>query len=113
MICVFKERDRVELSPSTHELRLRNNTLYLEPPLEFARARFFGQLHAVLAIVCAQNRISATRYEILNTRSSMNAHEQTYSSLLTRFNDATLERPFTLIEGKLVEVGQYVAKWLQ
>lgn len=32
---------------------------------------------------------------------------------LTRFPDATLERPFALIEGKVQQLKEYVAKWLQ
>jgi hypothetical protein len=32
---------------------------------------------------------------------------------LTRFGDATLERPFALIESKVQELRDYVAKWLQ
>ncbi|KAG8897185.1 hypothetical protein FRB99_008380, partial [Tulasnella sp. 403] len=32
---------------------------------------------------------------------------------LTQFNDGTLEKPFALIESKIQEVKDYVAKWLQ
>lgn len=32
---------------------------------------------------------------------------------LTRFPDATLERPFALIEDKVQQLKEYVAKWLQ
>ena len=32
---------------------------------------------------------------------------------MTRFGDATLEKPFALIETKVQQVKEYVAKWLQ
>ncbi len=40
-------------------------------------------------------------------------HRADYTSLLTRFQDVSLTRPFVLIEAKLAEVGSYVSKWLQ
>ncbi|KIJ32093.1 hypothetical protein M422DRAFT_185053 [Sphaerobolus stellatus SS14] len=39
--------------------------------------------------------------------------ETTYTSLLTRFDEPTLTRPFTLIESKVQQLKEYVAKWLQ
>jgi len=39
--------------------------------------------------------------------------ETTYTSLLTHFDDATLQRPFSLIENKVQQLKEYVAKWLQ
>ncbi|KXN85412.1 Dynein heavy chain, cytoplasmic [Leucoagaricus sp. SymC.cos] len=41
------------------------------------------------------------------------AVELTYVSLLTRFTDNALEKPFLLIESKIQQLKDYVAKWLQ
>ncbi|EPQ28904.1 uncharacterized protein PFL1_03705 [Pseudozyma flocculosa PF-1] len=106
--------NRVQLPPITHEIRIQNQVIFLDPPLENARAHWFRQLHEVLAVVCCLKRVKSSRYEIgLQMRGNDKASEQNYTSLLTRFEDDTLERPFVLIEAKLAEVGTYVAKWLQ
>ncbi|PWN49680.1 cytoplasmic dynein heavy chain 1 [Violaceomyces palustris] len=107
-------RDSIELEPIRHEVRIQNQVIFLDPPLQSARARWFRQLHEVLAVVCCLKRIQSSRYEIgLQMRNGEDAGEQSYTSLLTRFEDDTLEKPFLLIEAKLAEVGSYVAKWLQ
>ncbi|PWZ01334.1 cytoplasmic dynein heavy chain 1 [Testicularia cyperi] len=109
------QSDEVALTPITHEVRIQNQVIFLDPPLEHARASWFRQLHEVLSVVCCLRRVQSSRYEIgLQMRSnSQRPTEQDYTSLLTRFQDDSLERPFVLIEAKLAEVGSYVSKWLQ
>lgn len=107
-------RDQVELKSSTHEIRIQNQVIYLDPPLEHMRAGWFRQLHDVLAVVCGLTRAQSARYEMgRHLPGAAQISDPTYASLLTQFKDGTLEKPFTLIEQKLSEVGQYVEKWLQ
>ncbi|KAJ2798624.1 dynein heavy chain, partial [Coemansia helicoidea] len=53
-----------QLRPLVHELRIRNQVMFLDPPLEHARATWVQQLHGWLAAVCCQRRPQATRYEV-------------------------------------------------
>ncbi|KAJ2761490.1 dynein heavy chain, partial [Coemansia sp. BCRC 34490] len=54
-----------KLRPLVHELRIKNQIMYLDPPLENARASWIQQLHAWLAAICQQRRPQATRYEVV------------------------------------------------
>ncbi|KAE8214295.1 hypothetical protein CF327_g2298 [Tilletia walkeri] len=108
-----QQRDQIELKPVTHEIRIQNQVIFLDPPIEHARARWFSQLHEILGIICGLKRVQSSRYEIGLQVKALTASEQSYVSLLTRFDDGTLERLFTLIENKIAEVSRYVAKWLQ
>ncbi|KAJ2355534.1 dynein heavy chain, partial [Coemansia sp. RSA 2618] len=54
-----------QLRTLVHELRIKNQVMYLDPPLENARASWMQQLHAWLAAVCRQRRPQATRYEVV------------------------------------------------
>lgn len=47
-----------------HEISIRNQVIYLDPPLEFARASWFSQLHQWLGIVCKLQKLKASRYEM-------------------------------------------------
>ncbi|CBQ72614.1 Cytoplasmic dynein heavy chain 1 [Sporisorium reilianum SRZ2] len=106
--------DQVVLEPITHEVRIQNQVIFLDPPLENARASWFRQLHEVLSVVCCLMRVQSSRYEIgLQMCAKQSVAEHDYTSLLTRFQDDSLTRPFVLIEAKLAEVGGYVSKWLQ
>ncbi|KAL1952384.1 hypothetical protein VTO73DRAFT_1533 [Trametes versicolor] len=101
------------LAPIIHEIRIQNQVIFLDPPIEHARAVWVHQLHEWLGTVCRLKRIQSSRYEIGLQMQGHTATDVTYTSLLTRFPDTTLEKPFSLIEQKVQSLKQYVAKWLQ
>ncbi|THH07940.1 hypothetical protein EW145_g3047 [Phellinidium pouzarii] len=101
------------LKPIVHEIRIQNQVIFLDPPVEYARQTWVKQLHEWFAVVCRQRRIQSSRYEIGLQMQAGAISETTYTSLLTRFADNTLERPFILIENKVQQLKDYVAKWLQ
>ncbi|KAL1716082.1 dynein heavy chain [Schizophyllum commune] len=114
----FKEEKFLEgnmtIKPIVHEIRIQNQVIFLDPPIEYARASWIAQLHEWLGVVCRLRRIQSSRYEIGLQIAGANATETTYTSLLTRFPDnGVLERPFSLIEQKVQQLRDYVAKWLQ
>lgn len=70
------------IRPVTHEIRIRNQVIYLDPPIEHARADWYGQLQEWLGVVCCLKRIQSSRYEIglkIHTSSFEEAH---YTSLV-------------------------------
>ena len=92
------------------ELAMRNQVIYLDPPLEFARASWFMHLHEWLGIVCNLHKIKASRY-------SMNLNTTTKEEL--RFTElpsecaGMLQRVYISVEKKLGEISTYVDEWLQ
>ena len=137
------------VKPIVHEIRIQNQVIFLDPPIEYARQTWVRQLHdwigeagkyrvvtkylpEPLGVVCRLRRIQSSRYEIGLQMQSAAVSETTYTSLvwerlcdpsvlplidprqqLTRFTDNTLQRPFALIENKVQQLKEYVAKWLQ
>ncbi|KAI0932819.1 hypothetical protein AcW1_000166 [Taiwanofungus camphoratus] len=101
------------LKPIVHEIRIQNQVIFLDPPIEYARQTWIRQLHGWLGVVCRLRRIQSSRYEIGLQMQEATSAETTYTSLLTHFSDSTLERPFALIENKVQQLKDYVAKWLQ
>ncbi|EOO03106.1 putative dynein heavy chain protein [Phaeoacremonium minimum UCRPA7] len=102
--------DTPSMKRLVHEITMRNQVIYLDPPLEFARASWYLQLQEWLGIICNLKKVKATRYQMsLSTA----VHEE------ARFNDlpaectSMLSRVHGSIEKKLQEIGGYVDKWLQ
>ncbi|KAK4143340.1 dynein heavy chain, N-terminal region 1-domain-containing protein [Dichotomopilus funicola] len=93
-----------------HEITMRNQVIYLDPPLEFARASWFSQLQEWIGVVCNLKKIKATRYQM---SISTTVYEE------ARFNDlpsectSSLLRVQTSVENKISEISTYVDKWLQ
>ncbi|RXW16544.1 hypothetical protein EST38_g9308 [Candolleomyces aberdarensis] len=101
------------VKPIVHEIRIQNQVIFLDPPIEYARANWIKELHDWLGVVCRLRRIQSSRYEIGLQMQGSVLVETTYTSLLTQFPDTTLEKPFALIEQKVQQLTDYVAKWLQ
>ncbi|PVV04132.1 hypothetical protein BB560_001375 [Smittium megazygosporum] len=66
----------VTIKLQIHELRLINQQMYLEPPLEAARTSWIKQLHDYLSIVCLLPRPSASSYAGNSTDSKGNLFEK-------------------------------------
>ncbi|KAJ3049329.1 hypothetical protein HK097_009672, partial [Rhizophlyctis rosea] len=104
-------RDRPKLRVMVHEIKIRNQVMFLDPPIEEARMGWFEELHEWLANVCALRRITSTRYDMdLSAEGELQA---TYAQLLTRLPDNSLERAYELLEHKTRQVEDYVNIWLQ
>ncbi|KAJ4149826.1 dynein heavy chain [Fusarium falciforme] len=92
------------------ELAMRNQVIYLDPPLEFARASWFLHLHEWLGIVCNLRKIKATRYQMSLTTT---ANDEPRFTDLPSECAGLLQRVYVSVEKKLHEVSAYVDKWLQ
>ncbi|KAG8800414.1 hypothetical protein FRC16_002934 [Serendipita sp. 398] len=101
------------LEPIVHEIRIQNQVIFLDPPIEYARDTWIKQLHEWLGVICRLRRIRSSRYEIGLQMDEGSTIDLTYTFLLTRFTDGTLEKSFTLIENKVQQLRDYVSKWLQ
>ncbi|PVU91581.1 hypothetical protein BB561_004323 [Smittium simulii] len=50
------------IRPQIHELRISNQVMYVDPPLETARASWVKQLHEYLSVVCLLQRPQSSNY---------------------------------------------------
>lgn len=99
------------IEPFVHEVRIRNQVIYLDPPIEYARQDWLYQFQDTLSVVCDLSRVRASRYEIsLKVEES---DEQTMISLLSMLDDDVLPSTIRLIEARVTEVTAYVEKWLR
>lgn len=92
-----------------HELAMRNQVIYLEPPLEHARAGWFLHLHDWLGVVCNLPKLKATRYQMALAAKNDDAR---FTDLPMECADA-LSRVYVAMETKLRDINAYVDKWLQ
>lgn len=94
------------------EISMRNQVIYLDPPLEYARASWFSQLHDWLGIVCNLPKVKSSRYE-MNIDLSGSADTEARFTALPGSCTGHLSQVYTAVEYKLQNVGTYVDKWLQ
>ncbi|OAG20310.1 hypothetical protein CC77DRAFT_1020822 [Alternaria alternata] len=99
------------LARLTLEITMRNQVIYLSPPVEFARASWLEQLQQWLAIICTLQKIKASRYEIRLEATNDTSVSQ-FSDLPSRCTDSLIE-VYGAVEGKLRDISSYVDEWLQ
>ena len=104
-------RDLPKLEQLNHEITLRNQAIFLRPPLEHARAKLLEQLQAWLSVVGSLQKVKASRYE-LRLQTDVLDLDPGFSYLPGRCTDALAEVQ-AAVESKLSSVSEYVDKWLQ
>ncbi|KAF2083456.1 hypothetical protein K490DRAFT_51603 [Saccharata proteae CBS 121410] len=106
-----QKKYRPQLSHLIHEITMRNQLIYLDPPLEFARASWLDQLHEWLGVICRLQKIKSSRYE-MRIDVSNDLVGSRFSDLPSRCT-ASLTHVYGAVEDKIREVTVYVDKWLQ
>ena len=94
-----------------HEISMQNQTIFLDPPVDFARAEWIHHLHNWLGIACNLPLIRASRYEMKLDLSSR-LSTSTFSYLPSRCVDELLT-VYNCIESRVWTVSAYVEQWLQ
>ncbi|KAL8700215.1 MAG: hypothetical protein Q9224_001067, partial [Gallowayella concinna] len=110
-----KEQDSKEmpmLHQLTHEISMRNQLIYLDPPADYARTSWLSELHGWLGVVSNQPLIVASRYEMQVGDTKFKSSRPTFSHLPHQCID-DLSSVYQTIESKIQEITAYVDKWLQ
>lgn len=102
-----------QIKALVHELRITNQLIYVNPPVEDARYHIMQELFAWEAIVTSLPRIQHSRYQVgLDVESEL---ETTYRSLLTKMpqRKSVLEDAYEAIQVTVKEFQDYVEVWLR
>ncbi|VDB92823.1 BgtA-20854 [Blumeria graminis f. sp. tritici] len=93
-----------------HEVSMRNQVIYLDPPLDFARASWYYQLQDWIGVVCNLRKIKASRY-IMTLVDGFDPDDRFID--LPGSCTVSLLQAHTSIENKINKISSYVDKWLQ
>ena len=104
--------NRPDLAFLVHEISMRNQVIYLDPPIEFARASWLSQLHHWLGVVCNLPLIMSSRYE-MSVNVAGNTYPQQRFTYLPERCLTDIVRVYNAIEIQIHKVVNYVDKWLQ
>jgi dynein heavy chain 1 len=103
--------EKPTLSKITLEITMRNQVIYLSPPMEYARASWLEQLQQWLAVICTLQKVKASRYE-MRLEATEDASANQFADLPSRCTDSLME-VYGAVEGKLRDISSYVEEWLQ
>ncbi|KAM3670253.1 cytoplasmic dynein 1 heavy chain 1 [Ammospiza nelsoni] len=97
-----------------HELRITNQVIYLNPPIEDCRYKLYQEMFSWKMVILSLPRIQSQRYQV-GVHYELSEEEKFYRNALTRMPDgpAALEESYSAVMGIVTEVEQYVKVWLQ
>ncbi|XP_018619664.2 cytoplasmic dynein 1 heavy chain 1 isoform X1 [Scleropages formosus] len=97
-----------------HELRITNQVIYLNPPIEDCRYKLYQEMFSWKMVILSLPRIQSQRYQV-GVHYELSEEEKFYRNALTRMPDgpAALEEAYNAVMEIVNEVEQYVKVWLQ
>jgi len=102
----------LEFKQLVHEIIIRNQTIYLKPPLEMAHSTWLQQLQSWIGIVGTLPKVVASRYDMTLTHRGEKEEIPRFSYLPDQCA-SSLAQAHEAVGKKIAEVSEYVAKWLQ
>ena len=117
--------DLPPIVPMVHEVLIRNQVMFLNPPAEKAREHLVQQLQARIAIIADLNRIQSSRFHVGMQDTNLEKSRCTFRGLLVKLQESAgstgqepsscgvLLRAYGLIEDRVGKIGEYVGRWLQ
>lgn len=91
---------------TVHEIKLKDQLLYVDPPLQEASAYWYAKLHVELGRITGLERVEANRFEMVKE-----AKSQDYSNLLTEVVES-LTQAYDVLQQTLSQTEVYVQTWL-
>jgi dynein heavy chain 1 len=91
--------------PVSHHLKMRNQSLFLDPPIESAKSNLVRYLQDWLAVVTRLPRVRVFQME-------QDSKSSTYS-ILHLVDSELIKKCYQKIEHEISRVSEYVSRWLQ
>ena len=117
---VKESRNRVKTAPEPGHpqfdelilgLRIRNQVMFVDPPVEAARLEWYFLLQKWLHVVCSLKRVQSARYQIgLDHR--QRPFQQNYHSLAAHLPKNLLQKTYSTIEKMVGQARDYLDTWL-
>lgn len=94
------------------EIMMSNQTIFLQPPLAFAKAAWYEHLESWLGVLCSLSNIKASRYQITTVPDKSLQSDKIFA-VLPGACIVDLSNAQNSIDEKLEVMSDYVAEWLR
>ena len=98
--------------PMLHEIRIQNQLIYVEPPLQTTHVTWLEHLQEAIAIACDTSRLQPSQGDTTTHEPSSVPRDKTFAFIL---DDCTTQMTaiYNAINSKMLEVNSYVTTWLR
>lgn len=112
----YKNRDierKLIKENTVHEIKVQNQTIFVEPPIEYANAFWLSHFHACVGIICNLPKLDPSAFSaIAMSKDKKGTHNQYYHHLLHEIDPAVLNGAYSKINKIISEADKYAKTWL-
>lgn len=96
-----------------HEVKIQDQTIYVDPPIEYSRYFWMQQFHKQVGLICSLSRIEASRYEYFKEagKESGPKKDSDYHALLKKIPQDVLYGAYDRISTIVSAAEEYVRTW--
>lgn len=105
------DRYKPVFEPLSFEIAMRNNTIYVEPPLEFARNAWISHFHDYLSVVCGLECVRSSRFGFSQNNLGDPSCMQAYD--LLHISSSKVKLAYDNIHSAFHQLFEYAEQWLQ
>lgn len=92
------------------EINMSNQSIFVDPPINFVRAVWMHELETCLSISCSIPLIKSARYQVAAAVMTQQGQQETFSYLAVECIP-TLESAYSAIQAKMDELEAYLEEW--
>jgi dynein heavy chain 1 len=112
----YKNRDierKLIKENTVHEIKVQNQVIFVEPPIEYANAFWLAHFHACVGIICNLPKLDPSSFSEANAvAEKKGTHQMYYHHLLHEIDGAVLNDAYARINKVISEADKYARTWL-
>jgi len=96
---------------TVHEIKMQDQSIFLEPPIVEARAYWLKELHKIIEVVCGLQRIESERFE--KAKGGDDNLDNTYRSIMDKLANDVLLKACVQVESVIRDSEDYARSWIK
>ena len=109
-----REIERKLIKENTpHEIKVQNQIIFVEPPIEQANAFWLNHFHSCMGIICNLPKLDPSAFSAVSmTKDKRGTHDMFYHHLLHEVEPEVINSAYSLINRIISEADKYTRTWL-
>ena len=109
-----REIERKLIKENTvHEIKVQNQVIFVDPPIEYANAFWLAHFHACVGIICNLPKLDPSAFSASNAvTEKKGSHNNNYHYLLHEIDGQVLNNAYARINKVISEADKYARTWL-
>jgi dynein heavy chain 1 len=113
----YKNRDidrKLIKENTVHEIKVQNQEIFSEPPIEYATVFWLNHFHACIGIICNLPKLDPSAFNTTSNaiKDKKDSHSMFYHNLLYTIDQTLLNNAYTRINKIIGEAEKYAKTWL-